>query len=88
MADVYIDPLSNSLHVRMNQNDFINDPRGVADEARIKIVDFLAKEFIKKHGDDILEAIHVDDVAYGMVDVIKEVIKQKLLLKENTNEPS
>lgn len=83
MASYFIDPLDNSIVLRIAHNVEMN-PRGFAEEVERMVLNTLAEEFLKKYKDGILGALNADDIAYKLNDAVAELVRRKLL--EGTNE--
>ncbi len=77
---IYInrDDQTNELVVRIGQKyaDQPN-PRSIVAELETEIRSFLVKEFVKIHGDNILNAIHASDISSGISDRIAEEIQKQ-----------
>lgn len=84
---VYRDVSSTDVIIRVHVEDELKPNGRLVESIQKEVVQFLVKEYIEKYGQNILSAIHADEVAYRLTDDIKDYLKQKLF-KENQNEPS
>lgn len=78
MASIYRDSRTSDLMIRISQDYAVKpDPRSIVAGLETEIKSFLVKEFVKIHGENILNAIHASDISYGIGESIAEEIKKQ-----------
>lgn len=83
MASISRDVFTDEVIIRLGLVGIENDPRGIAEQVRNRVIEFLAEEFLKKYKEGILGAVNADDIAYKLNDAVAELIRRKLLGEPN-----
>lgn len=68
--------------VHFRRSSLEPNPRVIVKRIEQAILDALVKEFMEKHGENILTAIHVSDISRGVSEAISEEIQKQFFKGE------